>query len=92
MFVTKHPNRYLINMSHGEMDALRRVVNAGILLLEGEDGEGLWSSFSVPERMIVGRWQRRDPLELTGPRRQQVEIRRRRKRKAKLSEGLSSVA
>jgi hypothetical protein len=87
MFVTKHPHRYLLNMSHSEMDALRRVISAGMLLLEGEDGDGLWSTFSPGERMVIGRWQRRDPTQPTGPR----SVRKRRKRQP-LKAPLSSVA
>lgn len=83
MFVTKHTERYLLNMSHPEMDALRRVFAAGMLVLEGEDGDGLWSNYTKGERITIGRWQRRDPLELvTGPR---AITRRRRRRQAALS-------
>jgi hypothetical protein len=87
MFVVKHPNRYLVNMSHGEMEALRKLINAGMFLLEGEDGDGLWSTLSPGERMVIGRWQRRDPTQPTGPR----SVRKRR-RTQPLKTPLSSVA
>jgi hypothetical protein len=87
MFVTKHPNRYLVNMSHGEMDALRRVISAGMLLLEGEDGDGLWANFSPGEKMVIGRWRRRDPMQPTGPR----SVKKRR-RTQPVKTPLSSVA
>lgn len=89
MFITKHPNRYLLNMSHPEMDALRRVIAAGMLVLEGEDGDGLWANYTDSERKIIGRWRRRDPLELTGPR---ANIKRQRRRRQALKAPLSSVA
>ena len=90
MFVTKHPERYLLNMSHPEMDALRRVLSAGMLTLEGEDGDGLWAHYSPSERSIIGRWQRRDPLELTGPR--AIRKRQRRQKKDAVTAPLSSAA
>jgi hypothetical protein len=65
MYVTENPNRYLINLSHNEMAALRKLLNAGFLVLEGD---GLWASFTIAERKAVSRWLRRDPTQPTGPR------------------------
>jgi hypothetical protein len=68
IFVIKDPNLYLINTSRTEMEALRKVVNAGLLVLEGEDEDGLWANFTVAERKAVGHWNG-NPLDtVTGPR------------------------
>ena len=72
MFVTENPNRYLINMSHHEMAAMRKLFNAAFLMLEGEGEEGLWANMSIGEKNAIGRWMRRDPLQPTGPRRQRL--------------------
>jgi hypothetical protein len=96
MFVTKHPNRYLVNMSHDEMHTLRKLINAGFLLLEGEDGDGMWRHFTLAERKVIGHWRRKDPTQPTGPRRQRHlppdQKRRKTKAKVALNDGLSSVA
>lgn len=68
MFVTKHPSRYLVNMNHREMEVLRKVVDAGLLLLEGEDESGLWATFTQGHKITLGKWGGNPLAEITGPR------------------------
>ena len=45
-----------IEVSENEMSALRKVINAGMLLLEGEDEDGLWADFTSGERKAMSYW------------------------------------
>ena len=50
-----------IEVSETEFEALRKVVNAGLLLLEGEDENGLkndlWANFTSGERKAMAYWK-----------------------------------
>ena len=45
-----------IEVSENEMSALKKVINAGLLLLEGEDEDGLWADFTSGERKAMAYW------------------------------------
>jgi hypothetical protein len=46
-----------IEVSETEMSALRKVIDAGLLTLEGEDEDGLWANFTSGERKAMSYWR-----------------------------------